>query len=69
MPVISWPVIVTRAIVARVGLRHELAERDADGRACWNFVEKFQISTPTTTSTIQNNRLFNVEFKQSLPKP
>src|SRR6266508_4851917 len=34
---------------------------------CWNFVEKFQISTPTTTSTTQNNRLFNVEFKQGLP--
>ncbi len=29
---------------------------------CWNFVEKFQISTPTTTSTTQNNKLFNVEF-------
>ena len=25
------------------------------------------MSTPTTTSTIQNSRLFNVEFKQSLP--
>ena len=37
--------------------------------ACWSFVEKFQISTPRTTSAIQNNRLFNVEFKQSLPKP
>ena len=37
--------------------------------ACWNLVEKFQMSTPRTTSTIQNNRLFNVEFKQSLPKP
>ena len=36
--------------------------------ACWNFVEKFQMSTPRTTSAIQNNRLFNVEFKQSLPE-
>ncbi len=35
----------------------------------WNLVEKFQMSTPSTTSAIQNNRLFNVEFKQSLPKP
>src|SRR5258706_1235820 len=35
---------------------------------CWNLVEKFQISTPTTTSTTQNNRLFNVEFKQGLPR-
>jgi hypothetical protein len=25
-------------------------------------VEKFQTSTPTTTSTIQNSRLFRVEF-------
>ncbi len=31
--------------------------------ACWSLVEKFQISTPRTTSAIQNNRLFNVEFK------
>jgi hypothetical protein len=31
-------------------------------------VEKFQISTPTTTSTTQNNRLFKVEFKQGLPR-
>ena len=39
------------------------------GRSCcWSFVEKFQISTPTTTSTIQNSKLFNVEFTQSLPK-
>ena len=37
--------------------------------ACWNLVEKFQMSTPRTTNAIQNNRLFNVEFKQSLPKP
>src|SRR5258708_19927452 len=36
---------------------------------CWNLVEKFQISTPTTTSTTQNNRLFSVEFKQGLPRP
>jgi hypothetical protein len=32
--------------------------------ACWSFVEKFQISTPRMTSAIQNNRLFNVEFKR-----
>jgi hypothetical protein len=37
--------------------------------ACWSLVEKFQIRTPRTTSAIQNNRLFNVEFKQSLPAP
>ncbi len=33
------------------------------------LVEKFQISTPTTTSTIQNNKLFKVEFNTSLPHP
>jgi hypothetical protein len=33
------------------------------------LVEKFQMSTPTTTSTIQNNRLLRVEFKQRLPLP
>jgi len=32
------------------------------------LVEKFQMVTPTTTSTIQNNMLFNVEFTRSLPK-
>jgi hypothetical protein len=34
----------------------------------WNFVEKFQIARPTTTRTIQNIKLFNVEFTQGLPK-
>src|SRR4051795_1158603 len=34
---------------------------------CWNFVEKFQMSTPRTTSAIQNNRLFNVEFTRRFP--
>jgi hypothetical protein len=33
------------------------------------LVEKFQMSTPTTTSTIQNSKLFKVEFKTSLPTP
>ena len=31
----------------------------------WNVVEKFQIRTPTTTSTIQNSKLLSVEFKLS----
>ena len=35
----------------------------------WYFVEKFQMSTPTTTSTIQNSKLFKVEFTPSLPHP
>jgi len=33
-----------------------------------SFAEKFQITTPRTTSTIQNSKLFNVEFTQGLPK-
>ena len=38
------------------------------GVLIWNFVEKFQIARPTTTRTIQNIKLFNVEFTQGLPK-
>ena len=34
---------------------------------CWKFTEKFQISTATRTSTIQNSRLLSVEFKLVLP--
>jgi hypothetical protein len=30
-------------------------------------VEKFHTRTPTTTRTIQNTRLFRVEFKSGLP--
>ena len=33
----------------------------------WNLVEKFHTRTPTTTSTIQNSRLFSVEFTPDLP--
>ena len=69
MPVMSWPVIVTLRDVAGVDRRHELAEGELTGRGCWNFVEKFQMSTPTTTSTIQNNKLFNVEFKRASQQP
>ena len=32
----------------------------------WNVVEKFQIRTPTTTRTIQNNKLLRVEFNLRL---
>ncbi len=28
----------------------------------WNLVEKFHTPTATTTRTIQNTKLFNVEF-------
>ena len=35
---------------------------------CCSLVDTFQIRTPTTTTTIQNNKLFKVEFKPSLPK-
>jgi hypothetical protein len=33
----------------------------------WNRVEMFHTSIPTRTSTIQNARLFRVEFKNFLP--
>ena len=33
----------------------------------WNVVEKFQIKTPTMTSTIQNSKLLSVEFKPVPP--
>ncbi len=63
---ISWPVIVTRATLPLS--THDMNSlKLTDRSCCWNFVEKFQMSTPTTTSTIQNSKLFRVEFKQSLP--
>ncbi len=34
----------------------------------WNRVEKFHTPTATTTRTIQNTRLFNVEFTLCLPR-
>jgi hypothetical protein len=49
---------------------HDMNSLNEIGRSCcWNFVEKFQMSTPTTTSTTQNNKLFKVEFKPGLPTP
>ena len=34
----------------------------------WNRVEIFHTSIPTSTRTIQNARLFRVEFTQFLPQ-
>jgi hypothetical protein len=62
----SCPVMITLATFpesARDMNSLKVATRSCD----WSRVEKFQMSTPTTKSTIQNNRLFSVEFKQSLP--
>ena len=66
-PVTSFPVIVTDATWPDVDLLHELGERDHAVALVWKLAEKFQISTPTTTSTIQNSRLLSVEFKRFLP--
>ena len=68
MPEISLPVIVTLDDLAGSDLGHELAEADGLVAASGSCVEKFQTSTPTTTSTIQNSRLFSVEFTQGLQK-
>ena len=51
--------------LAFVELLDELAEGIVLSRV-WNVVEKFQMRTPTTTSTIQKSRLLSVEFKPSL---
>src|SRR5262245_43935425 len=65
-PVMSCPVMVTPATLPESTI--EMNSLNDAGRSCdCNFVEKFQMSTPTTKSTTQNNKLFNVEFKQSLP--
>jgi hypothetical protein len=32
----------------------------------WNVLEKFHTRSPTNTSTIQNSRLFRVEFTPGL---
>jgi hypothetical protein len=58
----SCPVMVTPATVPES--THWMNSLNEAVRSWdWNFVEKFQMSTPTTKSTTQNNRLFNVEFK------
>ena len=62
----SWPVIVTRATLPESA--HDMNSLKLTACSCGlEFVEKFQIRTPSTTSTTQNTRLFSVEFKQSLP--
>jgi hypothetical protein len=62
----SWPVIVTPATLPESTI--EMNSLNDAVRSCdWNFVEKFQMRTPTTKSTTQNNKLFNVEFKREPP--
>jgi hypothetical protein len=66
-PVISLPVIVTRATWP--ASTADMKSLKATGLLLvWNFVEKFHTTTPTTTRTIQNTRLFSVEFKSCLPE-
>src|SRR5689334_16968420 len=60
-PAMSWPVTTTRAMVPASTEDMNSLKLTSRG-PCWNLVEKFQIITPTTTSTTQNTRLFNVEF-------
>ena len=61
VPLTSWPVMTTRATWPESAACMNSLNVIVFS-ACWNFVEKFQMSTPRTTSAIQNNRLFNVEF-------
>ncbi len=61
MPEISWPVMVTFSILpASTSLMKSLKATGFDGALNW--VEKFHTPTATTTRTIQNTKLFNVEF-------
>ena len=48
------------------GRLQELRERDLVVLGSGDVVEKFQIRTPTTTRTIQNNKLLRVEFNLGL---
>ena len=59
--------MVTRAILPDSACCMNSLKFIVRGEPDWNLVEKFQIRTPRTMSATQNNRLFNVEFKQSLP--
>jgi hypothetical protein len=63
VPLMSWPVMTTRATCPWSACCMNSLNVIVFS-ACWSFVEKFQISTPRMTSAIQNNRLFNVEFKR-----
>jgi hypothetical protein len=67
-PVISCPVITTRLTFPDSTDAMNSLNDKRESRV-WYFVEKFQMSTPTTTSTIQNSKLFRVEFKKILPLP
>jgi hypothetical protein len=62
----SWPVISTWRMVPPSASDMKSLKPIRRSLVC-SLVEKFQIPTPTTTSTIQNNKLFSVEFTQGLP--
>src|SRR5690606_2538556 len=62
---ISWPEMVTFSILPASSCCTNSLNGWTVSRV-WNDIEKFQTSTPATTSTIQNSRLLSVEFKPSL---
>ena len=64
-PVISLPVMVT-AWTSFFSTCVRNWENDIAFSARWNCVENCQIRTPTTISTIQNNKLLRVEFNLGL---
>jgi hypothetical protein len=66
-PVISLPVIVTRATCPDSTDVMNSLKLMALALAPLNFVDMFQTRTPTTTRTNQKTRLFSVEFKSCPP--
>ena len=65
LPLISLPVISTSATFLSV-----TSFKKVVNGICWGprlkFAEKFQISTATTTRTIQKSKLLRVEFNLGL---
>jgi hypothetical protein len=64
-PFILLPVISTLTTLPS-STRSRNVENGISAGGVRNVWEKFQISTPTTTSTIQNSRLLRVEFNLGL---
>ena len=61
VPLISWPVIVTFSIFEpSTSAMKSLNGTGFDG--LWKRLEKLHTPSATTTRTIQNTKLFNVEF-------
>ncbi len=65
-PVTSLPMMVTCATSPLSTCSMNLLNGRGVSRV-WNVAEKFQIRTPTMTSTIQNSKLLSVEFKPVPP--